>query len=175
MLDIAVLYNKYKFLGQEFLTWLWYSLENEPDSLLDTEGLPVQMAVGNRIVLEVIREENTVESVTIKGDNADLSEGIVAIRKGALVTEMSITYKKDDLGWSFTLKGENFNITALKTPETPNVESKDETEGAIIDKLYLASEIVTLVGTLFNNFIHLRISENWSKETVPAMKHWINA
>ena len=174
MLDIAVLYNKYKFLGQEFLTWLWYSLENESENLLDAEGLPVQMAVGNRIVLEVIRDESTVESVTIKGDNADLSEGIVAIRKGALVTEMSITYKKGDLGWSFTLKGENFNITGLKTPETPNVESKDETEGAIIDKLYLASEIVTLVGTLFNNFIHLRISENWSKVTVPAMKQWIN-
>jgi len=173
MLDIAVLYNKYKFLGQEFLTWLWYSLENEPKSLLDAEGVPVLMAVGNRIVLEVIREESTVESVTIKGDNADLSEGIVAIRKGALVTEISLEYKKADLGWTFTLKGENFNITALKTPETPPVESKDETEGAVIDKLFLASEVVNLVGTLFRNFVRLRISETWSKETVPAMKRWL--
>ena len=174
MLDIAVLYNKYKFLGQEFLTWLWFNLENNPHSLLDEEGIPILMTVGNRIVLEVIRDESTVESVTIKGDNADLSEGIIAIRKGALVTEMSLTYKKGDLGWTFTLKGENFNITGLKTPETPPLESKNEMEGAIIDKLYLASEVVTLVGTLFRGFIHLRISEAWTNETVPAMKRWIN-
>ncbi len=175
MLDIAVLYNKYKFLGQEFLTWLWFSLENTPDSLTDEEGIPILMTVGNRIVLEVIREESTVESVTIKGDNADLSEGIVAIRKGALVTEMSLIYKKNDLAWTFTLKGENFNITGLKTPETPPLESKDEVEGAIIDKLYLASEVVNLVGNLFRIFIRLRISEGWRDETVPAIKRWLTA
>lgn len=175
MLDIAVLYNKYRFLGHEFLTWLWFCLENDPKSLLDAEGIPVQLAVGNRIVLEVIRDDVTLESVTIKGDNADLSEGILAIRKGALVTEISLTYKKGDLGWAFTLKGENLNITGLKTPETPPVESGDETEGAIIDKLFLSSEVVTLVGDLFRAFVGLRISEYWKKETVPAIKRWLNS
>ncbi|VFQ43784.1 hypothetical protein [Desulfoluna butyratoxydans] len=175
MLDIAVLYNKYKFLGHEFLTWLWFTLENDPERLKDDEGMPVQLTVGNRIVLEVIREESTVESVTIKGDNADLSEGIVAIRKGALVTEISLAYKKGDLGWSFTLKGENFNITGLKTPETPPVESGDETEGAVIDKLFLSREVVDLTGGLFRDFVRLRISEAWKKETVPAIKGWLTA
>lgn len=175
MLDIAVLYNKYRFLGHEFLTWLWFTLENDPKSLTDEEGMPVQLAVGNRIVLELIRDENTMESVTIKGDNADLSEGIVAIRKGALVTELSLAYQKGDLGWTFTLKGENFNITGLKTPETPPVESGDETEGAIIDKLFLSTEVVTLIGELFRSFVRLRISETWKKETVPAIKRWVTA
>ncbi|WP_300672068.1 hypothetical protein [Desulfoluna sp.] len=175
MLDISVLYNKYRFLGHEFLTWLWFTLENEPKSLMDAEEMPLLLAVGNRIVLEVIRDENTVESVTIKGDDADLSEGIVAIRKGALVTEISLLFKKGDLGWSFTLKGENFNITGLKTPETPPVESGDETEGAVIDKLFLSAEVVTLVGDLFQSFVRLRISETWKNETVPAIKRWLTA
>jgi len=175
MLDIAVLYNKYKFLGHEFLSWLWFTLENDPKSLTDDEGMPVLLSMGNRIVLEVIRDENTVESVTIKGDNADLSEGIVAIRKGALVTEISLAYKKGDLGWTFTLKGENFNITGLKTPETPPVQSGDETEGAVIDKLFLSREVVDLMGALFRDFVRLRISESWKKETVPAIKRWLTA
>ena len=175
MLDIAVLYNKYRFLGNEFLTWLWFTLENDVDALLDSEGIPVDLSVGNRIMLQLIREETVLESVTIKGDNADLQEGVLAIRKGALVTEMSLSYKKADLTWSFVIKGENFNITGLKTPETPPVENSDETEGAVIDKLFLSAEVVQLVETLYKGFIDLRISPAWKTEVVPAIKRWINA
>ena len=173
MLDIAVLYNKYKFLGNEFLTWLWFALENDTSSLLDQEGLPADLSVGNRIVLQLIREETLLESVTIKGDNADLQEGVLAIRKGALVTEITLNYKKGDLAWSFVIKGENFNITGLKTPETPPVEKSDETEGAVIDKLFLSSEVIFLMESLFKQFITKRISPSWKIEVVPEMKKWI--
>jgi hypothetical protein len=27
MLDVSVSYNRYKFLGHEFLTWLWFLME----------------------------------------------------------------------------------------------------------------------------------------------------
>ena len=29
MLDVAVAYNRYQFLGEEFLTWLWYVIEKD--------------------------------------------------------------------------------------------------------------------------------------------------
>ena len=32
MLDIAVAYNRYKFLGNEFLTWLWFMIETDESS-----------------------------------------------------------------------------------------------------------------------------------------------
>ena len=28
MLDIATAYNKYKFLGNDYLTWIWFLIEN---------------------------------------------------------------------------------------------------------------------------------------------------
>ena len=33
MLDIATAYNRYRFLGYEFLTWLWFAMENKPGVL----------------------------------------------------------------------------------------------------------------------------------------------
>ena len=30
MLDVAVAYNRFKFLGDEFLTWLWFIIEQDP-------------------------------------------------------------------------------------------------------------------------------------------------
>ena len=39
MLDIATAYNKYKFLGNDFLTWIWFLIETDQNisSLLNTK------------------------------------------------------------------------------------------------------------------------------------------
>ena len=41
MLDISIAYNRYKYLGHEFLTWLWFIMENEPRSFKDEQGQAV--------------------------------------------------------------------------------------------------------------------------------------
>ena len=33
MLDIAVSYNRYKFIGHEFLTWLWFVMDRHVEIL----------------------------------------------------------------------------------------------------------------------------------------------
>ena len=71
MLDVAVSYNRYKFLGYEFLTWLWFAMEKQPEALRETDPDLISLEVGNRIVLENHRN-NTKESITIKGDQAGL-------------------------------------------------------------------------------------------------------
>lgn len=81
MLDVAVSYNRFKFLGHEFLTWLWYSIENEPDILKNSENESVSLEIGNRIVLEN-RIGDSMETITIKGDDAGLEEGMLSLEKG---------------------------------------------------------------------------------------------
>jgi len=43
-----------------------------------------------------------VETVTIKGDDAGLEEGLLALRKGAVVSEINLAYKSGEQEWSFT-------------------------------------------------------------------------
>ena len=81
MLDISVAYNRYKFLGDEFLTWLWFSMEKDHDRWSAPENEPFSIDIGNRIVLEN-RINEAVESITIKGDDAGLEEGILSLKKG---------------------------------------------------------------------------------------------
>ncbi len=70
MLDIAVSYNKYKFLGDEFLTWIWYLVENEINikPMLAMECNTVSFKLGNSIVLENSLGDESSEKITIKGD-----------------------------------------------------------------------------------------------------------
>jgi hypothetical protein len=86
MLDVSVSYNRYKFLGYEYLTWLWFVVETDQDRITNLEQGPVSMEIGNRMVLEK-KKKDARETITIKGDDAGLEEGMLALRKGALVAE----------------------------------------------------------------------------------------
>ena len=65
MLDVSVSYNRYKFLGYEFLTWLWFVMENQQDILKESDKELVSLDIGNCIVLENNKNDST-ESITIK-------------------------------------------------------------------------------------------------------------
>ena len=67
MLDIAVAYNRFKFLGDEFLTWLWFIIEQDPAVLRSADPDLTSFEIGNRIVLEKKRKK-TSERITIKGE-----------------------------------------------------------------------------------------------------------
>ena len=174
MLDVAVSYNRYKFLGHEFLIWLWHVIERDQGEFKDAEGTPFSLVIGNKIVFEHIVEDNTLETVTIKGDNAGLEEGLLALRKGAVVTELSLTLTQLELSWEFNLKGENFHVTGFKHPQTENIEKKEDREGAILEKIYLYGKAVVLIDHLYHSFLKLRVSEAWAKQTLPDIKSWVN-
>ncbi len=174
MLDVAVAYNRYKFLGNEFLTWLWFTIETNQEYLKQTDVTITSLYLGNRIVLENSNND-TSEIITIKGDDAGMEEGLLSLRKGAVVIEMNLSYKSENQGWAFTLKGESLSLSNLKLPETGPVESKEDIEGIVLEKAYLYEKSIDLVNQLFILFLNLRTSRDWNLKTVPAMKQWIQS
>ena len=174
MLDIAVSYNRYKFLGCEYLTWLWFVIETDQDAIGKAGGESVSLQIGNRMVVEN-RHKDTVESITIKGDDAGLEEAMLALRKGAVVTELQLAYKTGDQEWRFTIKGEILHMAGLVCPRTGAVYSQEDLEGAVLEKVYLYEKAVQFTDNLFKQFITLRVSEDWSKKVVPRMKQWLRS
>jgi hypothetical protein len=71
------------------------------------------------------------------------------------------------------MKAESLHLTSLKCPTTGSAASQDELEGAILEKAYLYGQVFSLVDNLFRQFIGLRVTEKWSRKTVPQMKLWI--
>ncbi len=181
MLDIAAAYNKYQFLGNEFLTWIWYLIETEQSitSILQNE-FPVSLEIGHTIVLENHLGENTREKITIKGDQAGLEEGTTALKKGALVTQIHLkcvigsSDEDQEDAYEFTLKGESFHLTGLKTPKTsPPSDEDDETEANILEKVFLLETITKVIDTLFLRFIEKRIAPDWKTNEIQKIRDWI--
>ena len=173
MLDVAVAYNRYRFLGDEFLTWLWFIIETQQDEIRNLDQDPIFLEIGNRMALEN-RRSNAVETITIKGDDAGLEEGLMALKKGALITELNLVFRIAEQKWQFSLKGESLNISGLKTPETARPETKEEVEGFVLEKIYLYDKLIQFLDILFERFVHLRTSDRWDSEVIPRIRNWIS-
>jgi hypothetical protein len=172
MLDIAIAYNRYAFLGNEFLTWLWFVIDKEPEKIVFPDQESATLETGNRIVL-VKRINDIDETVTIKGDDAGLEEGMLALSKGSLVTEINLLLTSNNQKWRFSVKGESLNISGIKVPESGRVEAKEDIEGAIMEKAYLYERIFILLDSLFKKFIKTRLSSEWGHSVLPLIKKWI--
>lgn len=174
MLDVAVAYNRYKFIGHEFLTWLWFTIESEPDVLRKADKTLTSLTIGNRIVLENAINDAS-EIITIKGDDAGLEEGQLSLRKGAVVIEINLCCKAENQEWTFTLKGESLSFSSLKVPETGPIETGEDIEGMVLEKIYLYEKAIQLIRHLFDLFLQLRSSVQWKDSILPKMKKWIQA
>ncbi len=176
MLDIATAYNKYSFLGNEFLTWLWYLVETDQDiTRLSGSEQPVTLEIGNSLVLENNLGDKSKEKITIKGDQAGLEEGTTALKKGAWVTDINLICKIGEEDYKFSIKGESFNLTGLKTPSIDTSTSEDEIEGMVIEKTYLLLKVTQVIDTLFLKYIEKRISDDFKSTEFKAIAAWIHA
>ena len=176
MLDIATAYNKYKFLGNDFLTWIWFLIETDRNisTLLNSKNT-ITLEIGNSLVLENKLGDKSKEKVTIKGDQAGLEEGTTALKKGAFVTQMNLICKINEDEYKFTIKGESFNITGLKTPKTDLSKNKEEMEGLVLEKSFFCFKIFEVIDTLFLKYIEQRTADNWNNKGLQDIKNWIGS
>lgn len=172
MLDLAVAYNRYRFLGDEFLTWLWYKIENDPGVFKSADPDCQSLEVGSRIVFEN-RKTKSIERITIKGDEAGLEEGRLALRKGALVSEIALVFKTGEYQWQFSVKGESLNVSNLKTPGPSLPQSPEQMDDFIMEKSGQVDKVIQFLEKIFGSFIRSRVSPKWMSKTVPLIKKWI--
>ena len=172
MLDTATAYNRYKFLGHEFLTWLWYLIEKDDAVLTHSELPTMTLALGKRMVLENPRE-NHAETITIKGGYSNFDTGYLPLKQGALVTEISLETKSKETTWEFNLKGESLAVANMRISNLGPIESDEDIEGAVLEKIYLLEQIHTYTDTLFEKFLRLRVSNQWNQNVVPQMQQWL--
>jgi len=172
MIDIAIAYQRYKFIGLEFLTWLWFILETDPEVLRTIDEDLMSCRIGKRLVLEN-RKKDQLETVTIKGDAPGLEEAITALKKGALIAEMDLSIKTAQLAWDFSIKGESLSYSSLRLPTIRVDDFAEDIHEGIYERLLTMEKAVDIIHSLYHRFINIRISRNWNEQVVPMVHKWI--
>ncbi len=161
--------NNTRYLGKEFLTWLWYqSDKNEGLVRLGSGGPAIQVWFSDRIVLSGASEE--AERITIKAVEPSTNrEARTALQRGKQVEQARITIVREQREWTLTISGEELALASIKIPALLTKEADDQ----FSERLHLLDVLDEMVVTMFGAFMELRTDESvWPAER-DGMSEWI--
>jgi hypothetical protein len=142
------------FLGNEFLLWLWWKLENETDTITLPDQTDITVMLNKTMTLECPCGESGKETITAESP-VKLPEALQAARTGKLPRKSGMTIIREGRQFDLVLQAETFGISGAKIHLEDDEEFEDDDR---IDAIRLLDESVDL---LFHAFCDLRTGATW--------------
>ncbi|MCI5147078.1 MAG: hypothetical protein D3923_16525, partial [Candidatus Electrothrix sp. AR3] len=167
-----------RFVGQEFLIWLWFSSEERGGSV-ELPGKGDIMVIFEKHMLLEYGEGPESEKLICRGVQTELKEARAGLALGKKPEQARIKIGSDEYEFSFTLTAATMEFRSMKLPKTAGAgdgdgDDRESLEGQILERISLFEEGIEMVNELFRLFITLRTSNGWADELV-KMRHWINS
>lgn len=160
-------------IGREFLTWLWFKSEQRGGQVSLTKTEEVQLHLLKRVALEAGRGEYA-QGVVCSGLHAELTEGKEAIRQGKKVKEAIIELHRDQNQWEFNFKADTFYFQSMKMPTFDWQEMSEDPSGRLLERIYLIEEAAKTMDELYDSFLTLRLSNDWTQTEKPLLAKWVS-
>jgi len=175
-MDLVDLIAEKRFLGQEFLTWLWWKSEERGGSIELPERGDVTVVFEKHMLLESGEGESS-EKIVCTGLQAELQEARTGLLMGKKLEQARMVIGYNSYEYSFTLAAALMEFRNVRLPKTEgteggNADNPEEVEGLILERIYLFEELVKLVNELFRMFIKIRISSLWLEE-LEKIRTWV--
>ncbi|MCA8972958.1 MAG: hypothetical protein KDC95_24455, partial [Planctomycetes bacterium] len=111
------------FLGEEFLTWLWYRLENEGGDFKLDQGRSIGVSLDDFIAFAP-RDDDETEQTLRKGLPTRSPEASAALRHGRRLRRAKRVVAEGEDVWSTVIDGPTMNLLSIKLPEDdPDAEN----------------------------------------------------
>jgi hypothetical protein len=155
------------YLGNEFLLWLWYTLESESDTIRLTDKTEVVAMLTRTLALECPRAQTGRESITHEAPNR-LPEARRAIQSGKLPRKAGLILARQGSQYEFTLSAENLAVSGAKLPAPEETEERARLEERVTQLRHL----IETLDLLYDAFGSRRHSDTWPKD-LAAMQKWL--
>lgn len=175
-MDLVDIIQEKRFLGQEFLAWLWYKSE-ERGGAVDVPGTGDVMVVFEKHMLLEFGEGENSEKVICRGLQTELKEARAGLMMGKKPEQARIRITRGDYEFNVTLTAATMEFRNVRLPKT--VAESDERddpesmEGRILERISLFEELNSLVNDLFRMFITVRASDQWQEE-LQNIRQWVH-
>jgi len=154
-----------RFLGEEFLLWLWMrGLTEGGTSSLDGD----HSACFLDDAVQLVSERGDVKELSLrKGNPAESREAFEALSRGMRPSKAKVRLLAGDMEWTFTLGAAGLDVSGIKLPPS---QAKDP-QGRIADRLFLLEEGMEHLERRFGAFLRLRAEH--TNELVADLQRWI--
>ena len=189
--------EKRRFVGREFLMWLWFESELFDATLSTAAHGEFGLWIEGAFVLSAGKE-----ATRIKGSQpASAREAKESVLRGKLPESAGLHLSWGEREMSFSIKAETLAIARLGLPtaldkadETPLLldddkkappkkkrtsadrersDADEEKSVRFAERMELAGEFEGLVETLYRDFLRLRLGPAWDQTVLPAINSWI--
>ncbi len=168
--SLAACIETRRFLGREFLVWLWFESELfEQKFSIDGFG-ECELWFEKSLVLESLteagKERATLSGVAPSGG----PEAREALRQGKMPVKAKLAVKRDEQDFAFALDADSLSLSGAKIPAL----LKGEGDDPFHERITLIEELEGAIESLYREFLVARLQAGWDKAVVPAIRAWMN-
>jgi hypothetical protein len=169
-MDMLKMIEGRRFLGREFLVWLWFESEFLEGQMSAPGVGEFEFLLEKQITLEAGGSKDKEQS-KLRGQNpAATPEAREALRQGKTPTTASMKLHRGDQDFTFVFNAEQLAISGVKIPAL----MKDKDDEPFYDRIGLIEDLEAYMDALYSEFLLLRVTRAWSDLIFPAIQRWAN-
>jgi hypothetical protein len=159
------------YLGNEFMVWLWHTLQNDGDSVKLADESHVTVMLAKTLTLDCPRGEMGRDQLT-DDEPIRLPEAFRALQAGKLPRKAGMVLVRQGADYELTLQAETLAVTgaALPKPEDRRLSPHD----ARIARLEGVRHLADTIDLLFQAYLNRRTSSKWIDE-LGRIRRWLQA
>jgi len=158
-----------RFLGREFLVWLWYESEAREGVLPLSTGESIELWLEAHLTLVGATEVEKSESKLKSAMPSASPEAKEALRQGKLPIKAKVRLARGPQTWGFVLNADTLGISSVQIPAL----LKEENDEKFFERMELVESLEAIVADLLGTFLELRTSEHWDVDSVPKLRGWL--
>ncbi len=157
------------FWGNEFLLWLWHTLQTDGDTITLPDGSEATVMIAKTLTLDCPRGETGRDSLSDAGPTR-MPEAFRALQSGKLPRKAGLIVVRHGVQYELTLQAETLAVSGLALPKAEGARGH-EAHIARIDSL---RHLVETLDLLYDAYGRRRIGPEWNGE-LGRIRQWLQA
>ncbi|AKF03116.1 hypothetical protein [Sandaracinus amylolyticus] len=159
-----------RFLGREFLVWLWHESEAKEGVLTLSNGEACEVWLEAQLTLVGAEDEKSESKLKSAMPSAS-PEAKEALRQGKLPIKAKLRIARGTQTWGFLLNADTLSIASVQIPAL----LREENDEKFYERMELVETLETILDDLLGQFLELRTSETWDGRVMPQLRDWVRA
>jgi len=158
------------FLGEEFLTWMWYRWETSGGEFTLSGGRVVGIAIDDFLTFAAPTEDETEQTLR-RGLPTRTAEARTALRQGRRLRKARLLIAEGDRQWTATLDAPSLTLSGVKLPDDAEECESDVDRTADRAANWLA--LHEIVQALYGHFLKERLAPDYREKGAEAQANWM--
>ena len=160
------------FLGEEFLTWLWFRIETEGGEFDIGKQRELAVSFDDFIAFSALDDDETEQTLR-KGIPSRSPEASTALRNGRRLTRARLVIALGDAMYTVVLDGPTMDLLSVKLPDDdPDAANMEERSAERIDAFTSLREYVAC---LYRLFLKERLAPDYLEVAGAEQASWMGS